>query len=177
MKIELQNIKKWSKSVFVYLQKIKDVRDHLAVAGLLFEDDDIIILALKRLPADFNTFRCAIKGRENGISLKDLKSELLAEEAIIAQSFEFASSLFGNVTVAGVQSDKGKALVLDQDSLGSTSDQSFNINRGSSSSVYSYSNGSYTNFKKHVKTMVVIRVIISEAKEKEDLSTILVPHS
>lgn len=84
MKIELQNIKKWSKSVFVYLQKIKDVRDHLAVAGLLFEDDDIIILALKRLPADFNTFRCVIKGRENGISLKDLKSELLAEEAIIA---------------------------------------------------------------------------------------------
>ncbi|KAM1437976.1 hypothetical protein ACFX14_011747 [Malus domestica] len=79
MKTELQNIKKGSESVSVYLQKIKDARDHLAAAGVNFDDDDIIILALKGLSADFNTFRCVIRGRENGISLKDFRSQLLAE--------------------------------------------------------------------------------------------------
>ncbi|KAM1714018.1 hypothetical protein ACFX12_024695 [Malus domestica] len=47
MKTELQNIKKGSESISVYLQKIKDARDHLAAAKVIFEDDDIIILALK----------------------------------------------------------------------------------------------------------------------------------
>ncbi|KAM1503068.1 hypothetical protein COP1_028120 [Malus domestica] len=69
MKTELQNIKKGSESVSVYLQKIKDARDHLPAIGVIFEDDDIIILALKGLPAEFNTFRCVIRGRENRISL------------------------------------------------------------------------------------------------------------
>ena len=36
MKTELQNIKKWSESVSVYLQKIKDAKDHLAAAGVHF---------------------------------------------------------------------------------------------------------------------------------------------
>ena len=36
MKRELQNIKKGSKSISHYLQKIKDARDHLSAAGVLF---------------------------------------------------------------------------------------------------------------------------------------------
>ncbi|KAM1171423.1 hypothetical protein ACFX2G_022148 [Malus domestica] len=85
MKTELQNIKKGSESVSLYLQKIKDARDHLAAAGVHFDDDDIIILALKGLPAEFNTFRCVIRGRENTISLKDFRSQLLAEETTIGR--------------------------------------------------------------------------------------------
>ncbi|KAM1049959.1 hypothetical protein TB2_031291 [Malus domestica] len=103
MKTELQNIKKGSESVSVYLQKIKDARDHLAAAGVLFDDEDIIILALKGLPSDFNTFRCVIRGWENGISLKDFRSQLLAEEAIINQSFDSSPGLsFGSAMVAGI---------------------------------------------------------------------------
>ncbi|CAN6717467.1 unnamed protein product [Malus baccata var. baccata] len=117
MKTELQNIKKGSESVSVYLQKIKDARDHLAAVGVIFEGDDIIILALKGLPAEFNTFRCVIKGREDGISLKNFRSQLIAEEAIIGQFFNSSSSLpFGTAMVTGTQSSKGKALVLDQES-------------------------------------------------------------
>jgi len=36
MKSELQNIKKGSEPVSHYLQKIKDARDHLFAAGVLF---------------------------------------------------------------------------------------------------------------------------------------------
>lgn len=48
-KTKLQNIQNGYDSVFVYLQNIKDARDHLATAGVIFEDGDIIILALKGL--------------------------------------------------------------------------------------------------------------------------------
>lgn len=48
--------------------------------------------------------------------------------------------------VTGVQSEKGKALVLDQDQSGSSSDQSFKTNEGSSSFSYNHGNGSYNNF-------------------------------
>jgi hypothetical protein len=65
MKSELQNIKKGSEPVSHYLQKIKDVRDHFSAAGVYFEDDDIVILALNGLPSDYNTFRCIIRGRDN----------------------------------------------------------------------------------------------------------------
>jgi len=83
MKSELQNIKKRSELVSHYLQKIKDARDHLSTAGVSFEDDDIMILALNGLPSDYNTFRCMIRGRYNTLSLKDFRSQLLAEEATL----------------------------------------------------------------------------------------------
>lgn len=68
MKLELQNIQKGLNSISKYLQRIKDVRDHLSAAGVSFEEDDIIILALKGLPSEYNTFRTVIKGHENVIS-------------------------------------------------------------------------------------------------------------
>ncbi|CAN6715373.1 unnamed protein product [Malus baccata var. baccata] len=146
MKTELQNIKKGSESVFVYLQKIKDARDHLAAVGVHFDDDDIIILALKGLLAEFNTFQCVIRGRENIISLKDFKSQLLAEEATIGQDFE-TSTYYGSAMVAGTAINKGKALVLDQDSSHSvefgsssgTNDQNYkNTGSGLPSSSHSF---------------------------------------
>ncbi|KAB2599531.1 hypothetical protein D8674_009802 [Pyrus ussuriensis x Pyrus communis] len=83
LKTELQNIKKGTNLVSEYLQKIKDARDHLAIAGVAFEDDDIIILALKGLTAEYNTFRRVIRGMENGIFIKEFRSQLLAEEETI----------------------------------------------------------------------------------------------
>ncbi|KAM1485161.1 hypothetical protein ACFXTO_037132 [Malus domestica] len=83
LKSELQNIKKGNDSITVYLQKIKEARDLLSAAGVFFDDDDMVILTLNGLPADFNTIRSVIRGRETVISLKDLRSQLLAEEALI----------------------------------------------------------------------------------------------
>ena len=38
------------------------------------------------LPAEYNTFRCVIKGNESVISLKDFWSQLLVEEVIVDTS-------------------------------------------------------------------------------------------
>ena len=64
-----------------YLQRIKDARDHLFAVRVYFKDDDIVILDLNGLPSDYNTFRCMVRGRDNMLSLKDFRSQLLAEEA------------------------------------------------------------------------------------------------
>ena len=112
MKRELQTIKKGSDTVTQYLQKIKDARDHLSAAGVYFEDDDIVILALNGLPSDYNTFRCMVRGRDNVLSLKDFWSQLLAEEATLEQTYSAAS--FVPAMMAQHHVSPGKALVLDE---------------------------------------------------------------
>ncbi|KAM2192741.1 hypothetical protein ACFX1Q_028394 [Malus domestica] len=86
MKSNLQTIKKGSDSISQYLHRIKEARDYLSAAGVFFADEDIVILALNGLPAEYNTFRCVIRGRESVISLKDFRSQLLAEEIIVDNS-------------------------------------------------------------------------------------------
>ncbi|KAM2955590.1 hypothetical protein FF1_033713 [Malus domestica] len=111
MKSELQTIKKGNDSVTLYLQRIKEARDYLSAAGVYFEDDDIVILTLTGLPSEFNTIRSVIRGRDTVISLKDLRSQLLAEEAmlenmndapmltaLVAQQFGFPSKNSGGFT-------------------------------------------------------------------------------
>jgi hypothetical protein len=86
MKSNLQTIKKGSNSISQYLHRIKKARDYFSVVGVFFADEDIVILALNGLPAEYNTFRCVIRGRESVISLKDFRSLLLAEEVIVDTS-------------------------------------------------------------------------------------------
>ena len=83
MKSNLQNIRKGADSITQYLLKIKEARDYLSAAGVFFAEEDIVILALNGLPPEYNTFRCVIRGRENVISLKEFRSQLLAEESIV----------------------------------------------------------------------------------------------
>ncbi|KAM2756431.1 hypothetical protein PS2_018299 [Malus domestica] len=123
LKSELQTIKKGNDSVTLYLQKIKEARDLLSAVGVFFYDDDIVILTLNGLPVEFNTIRSMIKGRETMISLKDLRSQLLAEEnllekgsnspvlsAFMAQSNSFPSknqSFSGSGTTHGSSNSTG----------------------------------------------------------------------
>ncbi|TQE01264.1 hypothetical protein C1H46_013171 [Malus baccata] len=145
LKTELQNIKKGNDSVSTYLQRIKDVRDHLSAAGVIFEDDDIVILALKGLPSEYNTFKTVIRGRENVISLKEFRSQLLAEEATVENNS--ISESFVTAMVAQNTSGKGKALML-QEGSSSGSSQSQVYTGGSTPSGYSgpssHYNGGYS---------------------------------
>ncbi|BBN67810.1 hypothetical protein Prudu_192S000300, partial [Prunus dulcis] len=77
-----------------------------------FEDDDIVILALNGLPSDYNIFRCMVRGREHVLSLKDFRSQLIAEEATLEQT-NYASP-FVSAMMAQNQTFQGKALVLDE---------------------------------------------------------------
>ncbi|XP_068328784.1 uncharacterized protein [Pyrus communis] len=120
MKVDLQNIKKGSNSVSMYLQRIKAAQDFLAAATVVFADEDIVILALNGLPAEYNTFKCVIRGSENVISLKEFHSQLLAYEATVENNFSmpFMSAMvaknnghgsqsysFGNPSPNGVQNN------------------------------------------------------------------------
>jgi len=133
MKSELQNINKGSEPVSHYLQKIKDARDHVSAAGVSFEDDDIVILALNGLPSDYNTFRCMIRGRDNTLSLKDFRSQLLAEEATLEHTQ--SASPFVSAMLAQNQTFQGKALVLDE---GSSPSHSHLQSQGYSSSLKTF---------------------------------------
>lgn len=110
MKSELQNLKKGSNTISQYLQRIKDARDHLSAADASFEDNDIVILALNGLPPEYNTFRCMVRGRESPLTLKEFRSQLLAEEAILEHTH--SSPSFVPAMMAQYPSSQGKSLVL-----------------------------------------------------------------
>ncbi|KAM1803983.1 hypothetical protein ACFX12_029902 [Malus domestica] len=139
MKTELHNIKKGSENISQYLQRIKDARDHLSAAGISFDDDDIIILALKGLPPEYNTFRTVIRGRESVISLKDFRARLLDEETTVEHAP--VSESFSTAMLAQEPMSKGKALMLGEGSSHSTNSQ---YHPGSSSGGY-YNTGTYNN--------------------------------
>ncbi|CAL2258842.1 unnamed protein product [Prunus armeniaca] len=139
MKSELQNIKKAAEPVSQYLQKIKDARDHLAAAGVSFDDDDIVLLALNGLPPQYNTFRCMVRGRENVLSLKDFRSQLLAKEAILEHTT--SATPFASAMMANNQSFKGKSLVLADTSTSAPSSISSSHNGGLNEGFHSSSNG------------------------------------
>lgn len=84
----------------------------MSAAGVSFEDDDIVILALKCLPSKYNTFRIVIRGRENVISLKNFRAQLLAEEVTIENN-ELSSS-FVIAMLAKDNELKGKRLMLEE---------------------------------------------------------------
>lgn len=83
MKSEWQNITKVNDSISLYLQMIKEAHDDLYVAGVYFDDDDVVIITLNSLSAEYNTIRSIIREKENVISINDLRSQLLTEEAIL----------------------------------------------------------------------------------------------
>jgi len=72
MKSNLQTIKKGSDSVSQYLHRIKEARDYLSAAGVYFADEDIVILALNGLPAEYcrtsKNHPCGIGSRFYGCS-------------------------------------------------------------------------------------------------------------
>ncbi|KAB2615038.1 hypothetical protein D8674_021626 [Pyrus ussuriensis x Pyrus communis] len=80
--------------------------DYLFAAGVYFVDEDIVILAVNGLLAKYNTFKCVIRGRESVISLKDFKSHLLAEEAIVDNS-TIAPFMTAMVVNTGPSASKG----------------------------------------------------------------------
>lgn len=121
MKSELQTVKKGNDSIIVYLQRIKEARNFLSAAEVIFCDDGIVILTLNGLPAEYNTIRSMIRGRENVISLKSLPSQLLVEEAmvenvsvnpmlsaLVANTNDFTTKSGGNSSSSGYKSFNNK---------------------------------------------------------------------
>ncbi|KAM1500115.1 hypothetical protein ACFX10_022715 [Malus domestica] len=113
MKIDLQNIKKGPESIDVYLQLIKDCRDQLAAVGVMISDEDIVIVALRGLPSEYNTIKFVIRGRENLVSLKELWSQLKAEKSTLEEVVKQApvmTAMFANSPSSGFESGNSSGL-------------------------------------------------------------------
>ena len=61
LKMDLHNIKKESSdSINTFLQKVKDVQDHLGVVGVQIDNEEILHIVLKGLPYEYHAFGTAI---------------------------------------------------------------------------------------------------------------------
>lgn len=69
---------------------------------MFLDDEDIIILALNGLPPEYNTFRNVVRGRENVMTIKEFRSQLLAEETIVDNHINgsFLSAMVANTSAA-----------------------------------------------------------------------------
>ena len=95
VKIDFQNIKKGYESIDDYLQRIKDARDQLAIVCVVI--------------SEYNTIKSVIRGRENLVSLKELRYQLKAKETIldeIPKQVPFMSAIIAH-TSRSVYDDGG----------------------------------------------------------------------
>lgn len=51
-------------------------------------DEDIVIVAFRGLPMEYNTIKVVIWGRENLVSLKELRSQLKADETTLEKGLK-----------------------------------------------------------------------------------------
>lgn len=86
LKIDFQNIKKWPETIDQYLQQIKDSRDQLATVGVTISYEDVVIVALKGLHFKYNTIKTIIRGIKSLVNLKELRSQLKAEESTLNEA-------------------------------------------------------------------------------------------
>lgn len=65
---------------------IKEWKDQLAGVGVPISDEDIVIVALRDLLSEYNIIKAVICGKENLVSVKDLRSQLKVKETTMDHS-------------------------------------------------------------------------------------------
>ena len=94
LKSELHNLKKGSDTVDVYLQKIKVVRDKLLAVEVIVDDEELLHIAIKGLPKEYNAFRSAIRTRSTQLGFDELSTMLNAEKEFLNEGIEVKDSIF-----------------------------------------------------------------------------------
>ena len=94
LKSELHNLKKGSDTVDVYLQKIKVVRDKLLTVGVIVDDEELLYIAIKGLPKEYNAFSSAIRTRSTQFGFDELSTMLNVEEESLNEGIEIKDSIF-----------------------------------------------------------------------------------
>lgn len=83
LKTDFQTIQKGSDSIEKFLLRISKASDQLKSLGVCIPDEDIVVVALNGLPAEFAMIRTVIETRETPILLTELRSQLLGAESDI----------------------------------------------------------------------------------------------
>lgn len=68
------------------------MRDKLGVVGILFDDEELLHIALKGLSKDFNSFKSAIRTRSAQLTFDELITLLNAKEESLTESVEIKDS-------------------------------------------------------------------------------------
>jgi hypothetical protein len=81
LKGELDRVKKSNtETMTVYLARVKEIRDKLGSVGVNIDDEDLLHVVLKGLPADYDPFCSAMRTRERVICCEELHVLLTSEE-------------------------------------------------------------------------------------------------
>jgi hypothetical protein len=83
LKMELNGIKKGSDPVNKYLQRIKETRDKLSTVGVNLDDEEILHIVLKGLPAEFHSFSSSMLTKNDPVSFAELHALLSTKEELI----------------------------------------------------------------------------------------------
>ena len=94
LKSELHDLKKGSDTVDVYLQKIKVVRDKLLAVEVIVDDEELLHIAIKGLPKEYNAFKSAIRTRSTQLGFDELSTMLNAEKEFLNEGIEVKDSIF-----------------------------------------------------------------------------------
>lgn len=100
---------------------------------MFLADEDIIILALNGLPLEYNTFRTVVRGRESVMTIKEFRSQLFVEEAIVDShpNVHFLSAM-----VVNTSSGMNKGSPMSHQSFNSGGGHSYNHTGGQQYVVY-----------------------------------------
>lgn len=109
LKGELQNMKKGSNSVDVYLRKIKVVRDKLLAVGVFLDDEELLHIAIKGFPKEYNTIRSTIHTRSTQISFDELATMLNVEEESLNEGLEIKDPTFAMVVSSNQRSSNNNS--------------------------------------------------------------------
>ena len=77
---ELNAVKKGIDSIDVYFQKIKQIRDKLAVVLVVLDDEDLLHIALDGLPLVYDSSSLAIRTCNDALTVEELNTLLNAKE-------------------------------------------------------------------------------------------------
>ena len=97
LKGELHNLKKGNDSIDIYLQKIKIVRDKLLAVGVVIDDEELLHIAIKGLPREYNAFKSTIRTRSAHLSFDELSTMMNAEEESLNEGLEVKDTVFAMV--------------------------------------------------------------------------------
>ena len=67
---ELNEVKKGTDTIDAYFQKIKQIKDKLAVVSVFLDDEELLHIALDGLPSEFNSFSSTIRTRSDVLSVE-----------------------------------------------------------------------------------------------------------
>lgn len=93
----LQNLrKKPNKSIDMFFQRAKELKDRLANASVDLDDEEMLIYILTGLPAEYSSFRTSIRVKTESITLEHLQSLLQTEETTIENQHKSTENLMSS---------------------------------------------------------------------------------